>query len=160
MRTLALYFLTLTIFLGCASQPQKQAPYQTRLYEGSYDEVWLAALRALADYPLKISNKDSGKIFTEVINGPYNDLMFAYPDQIDLPERYRFSIKLNFARLVSEENKPVTRIRIIKDLEKYRDFYAGWLDYQTDGIEEKIILYRVEHLLQMEKTMSKASESN
>ncbi len=73
---------------ACASTRPSE-PFYTRLYIGSYDDVWLAALKALSDYPLKMSNKDSGKIQSEVINGPYNDLLFVYPDQLELPERYR-----------------------------------------------------------------------
>ena len=82
----ALFFF---VFLtGCASERPAE-PYQTRLYAGTYDEVWLASLRALNDYPLKLSNKDTGKIQSEVVNGPYNDLLFVHPEPIELPERYR-----------------------------------------------------------------------
>lgn len=138
---------------ACASQP-KAEPFYTRLYEGSYDDVWLATLKALNDYPLKVSNKDNGKIQSEVVNGPYNDLLFTYPDPIELPERFRYSIKFNFAKLGTEDRKPMVRIRIIKDLEQFHDFYTGWLAYPSDGMEEKLLLYRIEHILQMEKHLA------
>ena len=96
-----LSFIALFLMLsGCVSKQPSEAFY-TRMYEGSYDEVWLATLKALNDYPLKVSNKDSGKIHSEVVNGPYNDLLFTYPDAIELPERFRYSLKFNFAKLVS-----------------------------------------------------------
>lgn len=142
---------------GCASQPTSQ-PYYTRLFKGSYDEVWLATLRALSDYPLRISNKDSGRIYTEVINSPYNDLFFTYPEPIELPDRFRYSLKLSFARLADEGEGEITRIRIVKELERYKDFYAGWLPYPSDGLEEKILLYRVEHLLKMDQTLAKEGQ--
>jgi|GEM_PF-1307552 len=150
--------ITLAVFLigACASKPLG-GPFQTRLYVASYDEAWLAALKALNDYPLKLSNKDSGKIQSEVINGPYNELLFTYPETIELPERFRFSIKLNFAKLASEERQSLVRIRIIKELEKFHDFYTGWLPFPSDGLEEKIILYRIEHILKMEELLSKQS---
>lgn len=156
---LGLVFVFFLGFLlgGCASPSALPEPYTTRLYMGSYDEVWLAALKALNDYPLKISNKDSGKILTEVISGPYNDLLFTYPESIELPERFRYSLKVNFAKLVSEENKGLTRVRIIKELEKFHDFYTGWISFPSDGLEEKLLLYRIEHILRMEKQLSKAS---
>lgn len=156
------FFLSFSLLLvSCASQKVSE-PFQTRMYEGNYDEVWLATLKALNDYPLKVSNKDSGKIQSEVVNGPYNDLFLAYPDPIDLPERYRYSIKFNFAKLASEDRKPLVRVRIIKELEQFHDFYTGWLAYPSDGIEEKLLLYRIEHILQMEKQLSQSSseESN
>ena len=142
---------------GCASKPAGDAFY-TRLYEGTYDEVWIATLKALNDYPLKVSNKDTGKIHSEVVNGPYNDLLFTYPDSIELPERFRYSMKFNFAKLVSDDRKPLVRIRIIKELEQFHDFYTGWVAYPPDGLEEKLLLYRVQHILQMEKKLSETPE--
>jgi len=140
-------------FVSCASTPRTE-PFYTRIYEGNYDEVWLASLRALNDYPLKLSNKDGGRIESEIVNGPYNDLLFTYPEPIELPERYRYTMKLNFAKLLSQDNSPLVRVRIIKDLECFHDFYTGWLPYQSDGLEEKIILYRIENVLRMEKLLS------
>lgn len=145
------------LFLSaCASKrAAEDKAFRTRIYLGTYDEVWLAALKALADYPLKISNKDVGRIESEVINGPYNDLLFEHPDPVSLPERYRYSLRLNFAKLVSEDNRPLVRIRIIKNLERYQDFYRGWADHQPDGLEEKVVLYRVEQILRVDKLLKK-----
>lgn len=133
-------------------------PFHTRIYTGNYDQIWLATLKALGDYPLKISNKDVGKIHSEVINGPYNDLVFAYPDPIELPERFRYSLKLNFAKFETDTRRPLVRIRVIKELERYQDFYTGWVPYPSDGLEEKVLLYRVEHVLRMEEKIAKAVE--
>lgn len=146
----------LGLFLsGCASAPST-APFQTRLYVGNYDDVWLAALKSLNDYPLRVSNKDSGRIVTETVNGPYNELVFTYPGQIEQPERFRYSLKFNFAKLVSEKtNQSLVRVRVIKELEQFQDFYTGWLSYPSDGIEERALLYRIEHVLGMEKALNR-----
>ena len=138
---------------GCVSAP-KSEPFYTRIYEGSYDDVWLAALKAVNDYPLKVSNKDSGKIASEIVNGPYNDLLFSHPEGIELPERFRYSVKFNFAKLETDENRPLVRIRVIKDLEQFKDFYTGWLAFPSDGLEERILLYRIEHILRMEHQLA------
>ncbi len=152
---LGVTFFAVAVLVGCSSEPARVEPYQTRLYTGAYDEVWTATLKALSDYPLKISNKDSGKIQSEVVNGPYNDLLFQYPEQIELPERFRYSLKFNFAKLSSEDNEPLTRVRVIKELERFHDFYTGWTATQSDALEEKILLYRIEHILRMEKLLGK-----
>jgi len=125
------------------------------MYSGSYDEVWIAALKALNDYPLKVSNKDLGRVQSEVVNGPYNDLLFQYPEPLDVPERFRYSLKLSFAKLTGDDTIPLTRIRIIKELERFLDFYSGWVAFPSDGLEEKILLYRIEHILRMEKLLSR-----
>lgn len=144
----------LGLFLvACASKPVGE-PFQTRLYVGSYDDVWLAALKTLAEYPLKVSNKDTGRILSEVVNGPYNDLLMALPEPLEIPERFRYTLELSFAKLVSETNQPLVRVRVRKGLEKFHDFYTGWVAAGSDGLEEKILLYRIEHLLRMEKRLS------
>jgi hypothetical protein len=139
--------------VGCVSKAPPE-PFYTRIFEGSYDDVWLATLKALNDYPLKVSNKDAGKIQSEVVNGPYNDLLFTYPEAIELPERFRYALKFNFAKLVADNKSPMIRIRIIKDLEQFQDFYTGWIPYASDGLEERLLLYRIEHILKMEKTLA------
>ena len=148
-----------SVFLvaGCASAPHSE-PFHTRVFPGKYDEVWLATLKALNDYPLKLSNKDSGKIQSEVVNGPYNDLLFTYPEPIELPERFRYSLKLSFAKLVSDEDQPMTRVRVIKDLERFQDFYTGWLGYPSDGLEEKLLLYRIDHILKMQEALARRTQ--
>lgn len=146
--------VALLVMSACASK-RPEEPFYTRLYTGNFDEVWIASLKALNDYPLKLSNKDAGKIQSEVVNGPYNDLLFTYPEGIELPERFRYAVRLNFARLISEDDQPVVRVRVIKDLERFVDFYTGWTPFPSDGLEERVLLYRIEHLLKMEQTMSR-----
>ncbi len=143
--------------VGCASTPKTELFY-TRVYEGTYDDVWLASLKAVNDYPLKVSNKDSGKIISELVNGPYNDLFLTVAEPIDLPEKYRYSIKFNFAKLQTEDNRPLVRIRLIKDLEQFHDFYTGWLPSPSDGLEEKLLLYRIDHILKMETQLTRELE--
>src|ERR1041385_2229028 len=95
------------VLSGCATTRVSGEPYQTRLYTASYDEVWTATLKALNDYPLKISNKDSGRIQSETVNGPYNDLLFTYPEPIEIPERFRYTLKFNFAKLSTDDRQPL-----------------------------------------------------
>jgi len=146
-----------SLFLGCSSTPKTELFY-TRVYEGTYDEVWLAALKAVNDYPLKVSNKDSGKIASELVNGPYNDLFLTPPESIDLPEKFRYSLRFNFAKLEAEDGQPLVRVRVEKNLEQFHDFYTGWLSFPSDGLEERLLLYRVEHILKMESQLAKEIE--
>lgn len=156
LRHLAFLSLSLLVLSACAGRKSARI-YHTRIYDGNYDQVWDATLKTLRDYPLKLSNKDSGRIETEVVNGPYNDLLFAYPDKLEVPERFRYTVGFNFAKYASEDDRPLTRIRAIKNLERFQDFYVGWTPYPSDGLEERVLLYRVQHILQMEKRLTKAA---
>lgn len=147
------WVIAFSAFLGCVSKPVGE-PFYTRLFVGTYDEVWTAALKALNEYPLKLSNKDSGRIISEVVNGPYNEVVLSYPDPIELPERFRYNLDFNFAKLVGDDRQPLVRVRVRKGLEKFHDFYTGWLAFPSDGLEEKVLLYRIENILRMEKLLS------
>jgi hypothetical protein len=155
MKSISAFFLLGCLLLvgACTTLPTVE-PFYTRLYIGTYDEVWLAALKALGDYPIKLSNKDSGRIQSEVVNGPYNDLLMTYPEPIELPERFRFSVDMSFGKFQAEDKRPLVRIRIRKALERFQDFYTGYTAFPSDGLEEKVLLYRIEHILQMEKRLS------
>lgn len=155
MRGLRFILLT-TCLVSCVSKRSTE-PFYTRFFDGNYDEVWLASLKTLSDYPIRSSNKDSGRIQSDMINGPYNDLFFTYPDPIELPERFRFSLKVNFAKFSDNVNRPVTRVRIVKELEKFQDFYTGWVGFSADGLEERVLLYRIEHILKMEQALSRSN---
>ncbi len=161
MRASYIFSVLSLVLCSCASKPALE-PFKTRIYDGAYEDVWSSALKALSDYPLKLNNKDTGKIQTEVINGPYNDLLFSHPEGIDLPERFRFSMRFNIAKVdEDEEQGPTIRVRVIKDLQRFVDFYTGWVDYPADGVEERLLLYRLEHLLKMEQKLTElASEAN
>lgn len=150
----AVFFCGFLGVIGCTHTPNSE-PFQTRIYDANYDLVWDMAVKALADYPIKISNKDAGKIHTEVVNNPYNELFLTFPEKIDLPERFRYSLKLSIANITEKDDDTLVRIRVTKELEKFHDFYTGWLPYGSDGIEEKLILYRIQHLIEMEKRFNK-----
>jgi hypothetical protein len=147
--------LILAGFLVSCAHPSgmNSEQFYTRLFRGDYDEVWLASLKALGDYPLKLSNKDTGKIVTENVNGPYNELLFTHPDMQPLPERYHYSIQMNFAKLPPQAGGAVTRVRVQKNLEKFQDFYTGWVNSFSDGLEEQLLLYRIQHILQMDQRL-------
>lgn len=152
-----LLFLLIFLMVGCASKRPNQIFY-SRIYDEDFESVWDCTLKALTDYPIKLALKDSGRIESELINGPYNELLFTYPDKIEIPERFRFSLSLTFAKLLSSDNKPLTRIRLRKKLERFEDFYTGWINYPSDGLEEKTLLYRIEHLINMEKHLKKVTQ--
>ena len=150
-------FFFLVALVGCASRRPAE-PFYTRLIAGSYDEVWDAALKSVRDYPLKFTNKDSGKVQTEVVNGPYNELVFTYPEPLELPERFRFSMKLQLAKVSKPEEADVVRVRITKELEKFNDFYTGWTAFPPDGIEEQVLLYRLGQLFEMQRALASSSK--
>ena len=148
--------LALAINLAGCTSPSGSDPFQTRIFEGNYDQIWMTVLKALNDYPIKVSNKDAGKVHTETVNGPYNELLFTYPDPLELPERFRYAMKFSLGKLEGSDGGPFIRVRVVKELERFQDFYAGWVSYPSDGLEEKILLYRIEHLLKMEAALSKS----
>ncbi len=126
-----------------------QSKPMTHLYSHPFDLVWDQTLAAITDYPLRSTDKDAGRIQTELITGPYNEVFMSLPEPLPLPERYRFTVRISMARLETEDKQPLTRVRVLKNLEQYFNFYVGWRSTPSDDIEEKALLYRIEHLCAM-----------
>ena len=77
-----LFLLIPTLWLASCVSTGPIEPYVTRLYTGTYEEVWLAALKALGDYPLKLMSKDSGRIFT--VSPNYSISLFIWNLEMNL----------------------------------------------------------------------------
>ncbi len=144
---------------GCAlfTSPEEvrpNTPY-VRVFESSYDEVWRAIQKALANYPIQLNNIDQGIIETDTIKGdqiwhpPYNQ------KNKKMIARYTLQVKVAKGRV---QNNDSTRVTLIKKQSVTKDFFSGDVELASDGLEEKAIFYRVEREIKLESSLRKAFE--
>lgn len=159
-RLLGPSFLFLGIFLtGCQMFPGKKTPnpqdqlnrpYQQE-YIASYEAVWRAAQISVR-YPISLNNMDTGQLETDWIRALEG---FAPPDQKKNPSsgmRYKIVLTLVKGRKL---NRPSVRVTLKKIVERQRDFFAEPESIVTDGLEEKVILYRMERELIIQEALKK-----
>lgn len=124
-----------------------------KVYFSSYDNVWRAA-HASIKYPISQENQDTGIIETEYIKGVDGWLP---PGATKPPSTgIRYKLTLTFAKGTTE-GRESTRVNIDKKIEILRDFFSDPEPIQSDGLEEKIIFYRIERELIIMEALKKAN---
>lgn len=144
---------------GCVSQqerPEDVVRKQTKqkIFLAPYDEVWRAAHTAIK-YPITNENQDTGVIETDYIRAQDG---FVPPEQGMASSGVRYKITMIFAKGRSQGQESV-RVTIEKKIEKLRDFFSEAENLQTDGLEEKVLFYRIERELLVSKGLRKATET-
>ncbi len=153
-------FISLLVFTsGCSlfdRQPDpkanlKQAASRQRVFFANYDLVWRAA-HAVVKYPLSIDNQDTGVLETEYIKGIDG---WVPPETVASPSSgIRYKITLLFAK-GKTDGREATRVTIDKHVEILRDFFSEPETIESDGLEEKIIFYRIERELIISEALKK-----
>lgn len=146
---------------GCASSddvtvpaeiPVKKAPEQVIFYY-PFDQVWRAA-HAVLKYPIANENPDAGFIETEYIKGVDG---FLPPGKTKPPSAgIRYKIIMNFAKGTTD-GRVSTRVTIDKKMEVLKDFFSEPKPMSSDGLEEKVLLYRIERELIVFETLKKVN---
>ena len=99
-------------------------------------------------------NQDTGLIETDFIKAQDG---FTAPDQVTPSSGLRYKIVMIFAKGRSQGVESV-RMTIDKKIEKLRDFFSDAEVLNSDGLEEKVLFYRIERELLISKGLKKAAE--
>lgn len=157
-----LLFSALAIcFIGCAtpkSSPRSdklvQKKTNQKIFFYPYEAVWRATQLAQR-YPIAVNNMDNGVLETEWVRGP--DGFVAAPEikQPSQGVRYKLIFNLVKGKISGKES---VRLSIIKRIEKLRDFFSDPEDLESDGMEEKVLFYRIERELLIEEGLKKSQK--
>lgn len=127
----------------------------TRVFPYSYDSVWRSALTVLK-YSITDQNQETGHIETDYIKPA--DGGWIRPDggsNVSAGIRYRIAISL--VRVRTENGKTGVKVTVEKKLERIRDFFSDPEALESDRLEEKSILYRLERELLIDEALKKAN---
>ncbi len=109
----------------------------------------------IVKYPIASENQDSGVIETEYIKGL--DGWIAPGEEKSPPSSgVRYKLTFTFVR-GKNDGKESTRVTIEKKMEKLRDFFSESENFESDGLEEKILFYRLERELIITEALKKAN---
>lgn len=147
-------------FLGCGlfskstdqtAEVIRQSTHQ-KVFFATYENVWRAA-HTVIRYPIASENQDTGLLETEYIKAADG---FLPPDRLRPPSSgIRYKINLIFAR-GKTDGRESTRVTIEKKIERQKDFFSEIEPIESDGLEEKVIFYRMERELVILETLRKA----
>ena len=147
------FALLMLHFTSCVSAPTPVEKNYERKFRASFDEVWRACQQAIISYPLKVNNMEQGVIQTTMLRSH----TYFRPPHISKKHAsgYRYSLSFNLLK----ESEKETTISIHKNLLVYRDFISKPEDLTSDGLEEAILLYRIQREIEIDRSILKASKS-
>lgn len=165
MRSISKFFLaTLTMsLLGCAVFEEKAGPKpvglpQEKIFYGQFEDVWRATQLALQEptsYPLRINNMDTGIFETEMIKGSQ---VWRPPGAAEVNGggyAYRIIVRVIKG---NTNGKQAYKVTVQKEMQIQRDFFSEPEKIPSDGLEEKVILYRVDREMQIDRAIRRLNQ--
>jgi len=157
------FILSFSGLLGCAVFKESRGPDPVagpveKVFYGTFEEVWRAtqlALQSPTSYPLRINNMDTGFLETEPLKGS----LAWRPAHINesYSSGYSYRLVIRVIRGDMAGNKAF-KVSVLKDAQIQRDFFANPEHVPSDGLEEKMLLYRVERELVIDRAIRRAQK--
>lgn len=124
---------------------------QGRIYFLPYEKVWRAA-QLVIKYPLLVSNMDTGQIETDYIKSIEG---FKEPElKKDPPTGMRYKIRVTLVKGRTQGRESV-KVTVFKLLENQKDFFSQPIALESDGLEEKVIYYRIDREIAIEEGIAR-----
>lgn len=149
-------FLSGCSLLGIELEETKDAGPQSAVFEAPFDKVWRSAQLALAKYPIKVNNMDSGTLETDYIR--FEKIWRPPYQKTEPPSGERQMLSIRMIRGAYEDKNEAVKVVVTKIIELAPDFTTQPKRKISDGIEERLILYRISRELAIEKALVKANE--
>lgn len=166
-RALTLLSLATLVAFGCAHPANNRAKVEAqkkqaligkykahdRTYTASVENVWKAAQKSLK-YPIAIDNMENGILETDWIKGEDAFVPAHETNQPSSGVRSKITVRVLRGK---KQGKDATRVTVTKQIERQRDFFDDGENLDTDGWEEKIILYRIDRELAIDRALDKGA---
>jgi hypothetical protein len=130
---------------GPSKPPQK-------LFLSPYEQVWKATQFSVK-YPIAINNMDSGMLETEWIKSVDGFRPPVIESEPDSGMRYKIMVQAVRGQI---DGKSSVKVTVRKKIEKLKNFFSDPEALQSDGLEEQVILYRIEREIAIEDGIKKS----
>lgn len=156
------FFLFLILLNSCGSYEQfrhvtEEFEVPTKVFRSNYNQTWLAVLEVMKDYELELTNQEAGVIKTRWKD---NTLELNFADSFgssDAVKAAKFKVVVNVVKGF-RGGKEVAKVTVYRRQMVEQDFLQGWKVIPSDGIKEKIILYRIARNLEINNRIRKLEE--
>jgi hypothetical protein len=126
------------------------------VYFAKYDEIETALKTAMVHYPTRVDNTEAGIFETDFVKG---DSRFKPPHKPneEYTSGYRYRLIVRLVR-GNDAGRSAVKVVVLKQIELARDFFATTENIQSDGLEERVILYRIGRELRIARALQKANQ--
>jgi hypothetical protein len=143
---------------SCVSTPREKGtstiyPISRTYYNVDYPTVWKSAVKTMEGFPIDQTMPSQGLIVTQWKKGGHSEHYESYGRaQIARDGKYKLSI------FIRHTNKGIN-VKVIKEHLVEIDNLTGWRAVKTDAVLEKSILYRIGHLIAVEKYLKEQEDA-
>jgi hypothetical protein len=126
------------------------------VFAGKYEEVETALKQAMIKYPQRVDNTEAGIFETDYVKG---EARFKGPHQANViySSGYRYRLIVRLVR-GKKEGRQAVKVVVLKEAELVRDFFSPPDPQPSDGLEERVILYRVRRELEIARGLQRANQ--
>ncbi len=121
----------------------------TKTFKAPYADVWRAIQQTLLNYPMNINNMETGHLQTLYITGQQR-YKPPHKKKKTLPSGYQYQLNIHLIK-----GKKKTKVTVSKKVRLQKDFFSNPKELNSDGFEEKALLYRIQRELLIEKILKK-----
>ena len=158
MKFFAIISLIFITAHSCSSYEQfaklnKEVEVPNALFNADFNQVWTATVTVMKEYEIETQNQDAGIIKTRWTD---NTIEMNFQDAFGSSDRIK-SAKFKLAVAVNKggtEARPQIKVFIIKKQMVEQDIFQGWKETDNDYILEKILLYRIQRVLKIDKILT------
>jgi hypothetical protein len=124
----------------------------SRVFIAEYTTAWESAVEAMKASSMDIVNRENGTLQTKWIDNTSERNLIDSNGSVSpyIKAQYRFRVSL--AKSFFQGN-PSVRVNIQKEQQIQRDVLEGWVNQETDGIQENSLLYRIGKVIEYKKKL-------
>ncbi len=129
----------------------------SKIYLAEYNLAWESAMEALKASPMDVVNRENGMLQTKWIDNTAERNLIDSAGSVSNYSKAQYRFRITIAK-GSLEGKTSVRMTIQKEQQIQHDVLEGWRNQETDGIQERSLIYRVGKLIEF-KTKLQAVEN-
>lgn len=114
----------------------------TKIFITEYPVAWESAVDALKASPIEIVNRENGSLQTKWIDNTAERNLIDSAGSVSPYSKAQYRFRLSLAKGFYDGRTSV-RVSVQKEQQIQRDVLEGWINQESDGIQENSLLYRI-----------------
>jgi hypothetical protein len=128
-----------------------------RIYLTDFNTSWQAVLDAIKNARLDVSNREGGFVQTKWTDNTAEKNFVDSFGEADSYLKAQYRIRINVAKGFYN-GQPSVKVSVQKEQLIQRDVLEGWRPIETDGVDERTLLYRVGRIIAIRMKMAHIEE--
>ncbi len=125
----------------------------SKIFLMNFQQTWQAVLQVIKKYDIEYQSLESGVIRTRWIDNTSSiNFTDSYGNDDSFVKEAKFKLIVNITK-GSRGGEEISRVAIYKRQLVEQDFLQGWKEIPSNKIQEKILLYRVKRVLDIEEKL-------